>query len=174
MHEALKKPYGILLYKERAEFEEFGLALRGCGECSACGAVYHKKSWHHPDGPDVGHCGHSKVLWASLCPACKMAADRQYEGELTIKNIPGALQSELVRMIKSYLKRAYEKDCQHRLIALIKKSADTWVLTFTENQLANKLGRKIKEVFNKADMIVAYSKEPDDVERVKIIFRRDL
>lgn len=171
MRNMFKTTHDILLYKERAEFQEFGRAKKEYRQCRVCGSVYYQKSWHHLAALKLAHIREGDTLWMTRCPACKMIADRAFEGELIIEDIPKRFESELYHLIKAYTKRAFEKDCQHRLISLIKESTHRWIVTVTENQLANKLAQKIRDAFDKVDVKVAYSKEPNDVERVTASFR---
>ncbi len=174
MKNMFKRPYNIMLYKERAEFEEFGRAQKDFRLCRVCHAIYYSKSWHHLRTINISGVKKRETLWITKCPACKMVADNQYEGLVSIKNIPSRFENELQNMIKAYARRAYEKDCQHRLIALNKKDQSNWMVTTTENQLANRLAQKIRDVFDKVDVKISYSKEPDDVERVKVSFKPSL
>jgi len=165
-----KNPHDIMLYRERTEGQEFGLAKKNYLLCPVCLAIYHEKSWHHRlDGAAAGLEG--KKLAFKLCPACDMIAARQYEGRLIIENVPARLQGELFNLIQSFSRKAYEKDCQHRLIAITRNGHGNWLVTTTENQLATKLGKKIGEVFNGTDVKISYSRQPDDVERIKINFK---
>lgn len=159
-----------MLYKERTEFQEFGHPKKDFRQCRDCKAVYYGKSWHHDGAFDLSRAKSADTLWLTRCPACKMVEDHQYEGKLTLYDIPKRFEDQLYHLIKAYCRRAYQKDCQHRLIALNKEGAQTWTATFTENQLANKLAQKIRQVFDKVEVKVAYSRAPDDVERIFINF----
>jgi hypothetical protein len=171
MKNMFKHPHNIMLYKERTEFQEQGHAKKEYGECRICRAVYYRKSWHHRSAVNIEKIKKQQSLWATRCPACKMIADHQYEGMITIENIPGHYETELLRLVKAYTHRAYQKDCQHRLIAVHQDAPHTWRVTTTENQLAVKLARKVRSVFNKVTLNVSFSKEPDDVERVTVRFQ---
>lgn len=171
MRNMFKKPHDIMLYKERTEFQEFGHAKKDYRECRSCGAIYYNKAWHHAGRLNLKSLKQVNKSWPAHCPACRMIQSRKYEGVLTIDNIPGRFQNELYHLIKAFSKRAYDKDCQHRLIAINKQGASTWMVTTTENQLANKLAQKIKDVFDKVEVKISYSEHPDDVERIRINFR---
>lgn len=170
MRKMFKTPHDIMLYRERTEEQELGLAKKGFRLCRTCRAVYFNKSWHHRNTIDIAATKKNRRPRVTKCPACTMIADHQFEGLLIIEDIPRRLETELSRLIKSYCKKAYQKDCQHRLIALDKNRRGVWRVTTTENQLASKLAHKIKGVFNKVTAEVAYSKEPDDVERTTVRF----
>ena len=84
----------------------------------------------------------------SLCPACEMIKNRQFEGEIIIKNIPVKIKSDLINLAKTFSKRAFERDPMDRLID-IKETKDGLRITTTENQLAVKLAKKSKKLSKK-------------------------
>ncbi len=170
MRKMFKKPHDIMLYKERTEFQEFGKAKKNFRLCRVCGCVYFNKSWHHPEALTGGKAKKPSARRLTVCPACQMIKDHQYEGILTVKDVPHQFRLEFKRLIKAFTDRAYQMDCQHRLIAENKHNGGKWVITFTENQLANKLAKKIKDVFDKVTVTTAYSQQPDDVERITANF----
>lgn len=142
--------------------------------CKNCDAVYYKKFWHR----NLRHYKNLKEDLAvkfALCPACEMIKNKQFEGEIIIKNIPIKIKSDLINLAKTFSKRALERDPMHRLID-IKEAKDGLKITTTENQLAVKLAKKIKETFKfaragkEAELKIAYSPAPSDVVYVKIIF----
>ncbi len=170
MRNIFKRSHELTLYKERSEEEEFGRAKKNYLICPDCQAIYFNKSWHHLAAFNSKQGKQRGMLRLAFCPACQMIRDRQYEGTLAIENIPEKFQQELNNLINSYTAKAYEKDCQHRLIAIDKPAKDKWVVTTTENQLANRLAHKIRDVFNKVEVKSAFSKAPDDVERITVNF----
>jgi hypothetical protein len=172
MQNMFKKPKDIMLYKERTEEQEFGPPQKDYRQCQKCRAIYFSKSWHHGSLINIaGLLGSRHKVWDTTCPACKMMEDNQYEGVVVIENIPKKYQNELFHLIKGFGVRAFNRDCQHRIIAIQKEASYKWVITTTENQLAGKLAKKIQEVFDKVEVKSSYSKQPDDVERVRIEFR---
>lgn len=142
--------------------------------CEKCDAVYYKKSWHH-------NLRHHKDLKEnlpvkfSLCPACEMIKNRQFEGEIIIKNIPIKIKNDLIDLAKTFSKRAFERDPMDRLIA-VKETKEGIIITTTENQLAVKLAKKIKETFKparaggKAELKIIYSPTPSDVVYIRLTF----
>lgn len=137
--------------------------------CRECDCVYYKKSWHH-------NLRHLKKLRENLpvrfavCPACLMIKNKQFEGQIEIINIPLKISEELISFIKLFCRRAYERDPMDRLIG-IKNIKGGLEATTTENQLAVKLAKKIKQTFKKAEMKISYSPSPSDVAYVKLVFR---
>lgn len=134
--------------------------------CQNCGAVYYKKSWHHELNKKI----EIKKEKFGLCPACQMIKNKQFEGEIIIENIPLGTYNNLVNLTKAFCRRAYGIDPLDRLIE-IKKIKQGLRITVTENQLAVKLAKKIKQVFRKVDMKISYSPAPSDVVYIKLEFK---
>lgn len=175
MKKMFKHPRDIMLYKERTEEQEFGLAKKDYRQCEKCRAIYYEKAWHHGNHINAASLARlRRRLWTTRCPACKMMDDHQYEGVVVINDIPRKYEDELFHMIKGYGARAYARDCQHRVIAINKEQKGIWVVTTTENQLAARLGKKIREVFDQVEVKHSHSQEPDDVERVSVKFKPNL
>jgi len=156
------------MYKPRREKHEFPKGAKELLICSECGAVYFKKSWKH-NFKDYKNFKKDKRLDFVLCPACKMIKEKQFEGRIEITNIPQKKLAELKKMISSYCRRAYLRDPMDRLIS-IKEDVRRFIVTTTENQLAQKLAIKIKQTFNKANIKISHSKSPSDVVYIKIEF----
>ncbi len=170
---------------EKPEQEEYRRGKLGLVFCKECKAVYYKKSWHHnlsqklKSSAKDGSASGGKNQKFVFCPACQMIKNRQFEGEIIIKNIPSKIYDDLVNLVKTFSHRAYRADPMDRLIGIKNiginqlknqhKSASL-VITLTENQLAVKLAKKIKEVFKKAKIEISYSPAPSDVVYIKLTF----
>jgi len=169
MAQQFKKPYDVKLPKAQHEAEEFGAGRKGLVMCEKCNAVYFKKSWHH----DLASIKISErkdlPIHFVLCPACQMIKNRQYEGRLIIKNVPEKLTEELEKLIEGFGRRAYDRDPMDRLIE-IKKNKSEWIVTTTENQLANKLAKKIKDSFNQVGLKTHFVGDNSDVAEVSVEF----
>ena len=124
--------------------------------CRVCKAVNFNKSWHHGDHVKVADMKKSPFAWVTRCPACKMIETHNYEGKITITNIPTMTSRELLYLIKNYANQDYEKNCQHRLIEVVKHDLHTWVLTTTDSQMASKLARRISQAFDHVDVKTSY------------------
>lgn len=176
MSEQFKKSYNVKLPKSQHAVEEFGGGKAGLQMCSTCGAVYYKKHWHH----DLESLNKSESTNVSkkdtmvkfvLCPACAMIKNNQYEGRALIKNVPKESVQKLEALIENFGQSAYELDSMHRLIG-IKKSGADWEVTLTENQLANRLAKKIKAEFNTVKTKTHFVPEPSDVAEVTVEFSK--
>lgn len=183
------KQYEIELPLARDEKRESPKGKTGLIFCRKCNAVYYNKSWHH----NLRHykkLRENLLVKFSLCPACLILKNKQFEGEIIINNIPLRFYNELINLIRAFCQRAYQKDPMDRLIAITQTNTDktrtntdsryksvlspfrsvSLRITTTENQLAVKLAKKIKEVFNKVKMKISYSSAPSDVVYIKMEF----
>lgn len=174
MSKQFKKPYNIKLPKSRHEVEEFGGGKTGLQMCSTCGAAYYKKHWHHNleslNMPEVMNATKKDTLIKFvLCPACTLIKNKQYEGRVVIKNVPVDRTEKLEELIEGFCRRAYDIDPMDRLIG-IKKSGSLWEVTLTENELTNKLAKKIKGVFNGVKTKTHFAPKPSDVAEALVEF----
>ncbi len=164
---------GGRLSSPRKQAEAFGGAKKGIIICETCKIFYYKKSWHHDaDAFIAARENKDMPVSFALCPACAMIKNKQYEGKVTIKNIPDAQKVDLLNLIKGYCERAFDRDPLERLIAVTSIGTAATV-TLTNNQLAQRLGKKIKDAFNKVKLTTAYLREPGDVANVIVEFLVD-
>jgi len=167
-----RKQYDNKIILPRTERNEFPKGKTGLILCKDCNAVYYKKSWHR-NLRNYKNLNENLPIKFSLCSACKMIQNKQFEGEIIIKNIPSKIFSELEHLIITFSRRAYERDPMDRLIA-IKKNKSEMAITLTENQLAVKIAKKIKDTFKSAkwriDMKISYSPQPSAAAYVKLEF----
>ena len=167
-----KKPNskGGILTSPRRKLEAFGGAKKGMVICKTCNIFYYKKSWHHNADTFVAIRANKDVpIHFATCPACALIKSKQCLGKITIKNVPTAQKTDLLNLIKGYSERAFDRDPLERMISVTQAGASITVKT-TNNQLAQRLGRKIKETFNKVKLSMAYMREPGDVANVTIEF----
>lgn len=171
MAQIFRKQYNVKLPKSQHEVEEFGKGEKALVLCENCGIAYYKKSWHHKSEgfKSLEKKIEKRPVKFILCPACKMIKDKQFEGKITIENIPAKFEKELEGLINGYGKRAYERDPLHRVIG-IKKLGSNWEVTTTENELADKLARKLEQTFSNIKPKITYSGDPSDVVYIKIVF----
>ena len=175
MSHIFHNPNNIKLPKSHHEAEEFS-AKGGLILCEDCGACYFKKHWHHgieklnlSETESLENLKKDKKVHFAFCPACQMIKNKQYEGRITIKNLPDNHKEELVNLAEGFCKRAHERDPMDRLIA-IKNEGSSLVITTTENELASKLAHKIKDSFSKAKTKITFAPEPSDVAEITIEF----
>lgn len=163
-----RKQYDTKIILPRLENHEFPKGKLGLVFCKNCNAVYYKKSWHK-NLRNYKNLRENLPIKFSRCPACKMIKNRQFEGEVKIYNVPEKISENLIHLIEAFGHRAYSEDLMHRVIS-VKKNREAIIVLTTENQLAVKLAKKIKDVFKKVDMKISYSPAPSDVAYVKIKF----
>lgn len=158
----------IKLPKSGHAMEEFGGGKRGLIFCPDCQAAYYKKSWHHST-LDLKSVKEDSAVSFRRCPACTMIKNHQFEGRITILGAPQNLTAELLNLIKGFGERARSADPMDRVIEA-RKMKNGIVVTTTENQLANKLAKKIKSTFNKVKSKTTFSKDPSDFVDIKVEF----
>lgn len=174
MAEKFKKSNPRIPKLSRHAESEFGPGEKGLIICSDCGAVYFKKHWHHSlerlNNPEAdGLAKNNAAVSFERCPACVMIHNKQYEGRVTIAGVPSAKREELLAVIENFGKYWNAKDVLDRIIETKNEGGNLVVVT-TENQLAAKLGRKIKGVFPGVTTRIAYRGEPSDVCDVAVEF----
>lgn len=158
----------VKLPKSGHALEEFGGGKKGLVLCSDCQAVYYKKSWHH-SLLNLKSTKEDMPVNFTLCPACQMIKNKQFEGRITISGAPQNLMEELLNLIRGFGERARAADPMD-LVIEVKKNKDNIIVTTTENQLANKLAKKIKDSFNKVKTKTTFSKDPSDFVDIKVEF----
>ena len=173
MAKSLKSEYKKFMLPDpnvRHGYRESGSGKKGLVICEKCKIFYYKKAWHH-DAENFIAKRENKDLPVNfaLCPACKMIADKQYEGRIVIKGFPEKLEFDLLALIRGYCKRAYDRDHLDRLIEIKKEGAD-WIVFTTENQLAHKLAKKIKDAFNEVKVKTSFDAAPSDVALITVEF----
>lgn len=154
--------------RSRTEDEEFH-SQKGLVLCEDCGAAHFKKRWYHGIEKISVNEDKGPSVKFEMCPACRMIKNKQYEGRITVKNLPERFASRLEEVTREFSNRAFERDPMDRLIE-IKKDGDNWVITTTENEMANKLAHKIKGSFSGAKSRTHFAGDPSDVAEVVIDF----
>lgn len=167
-----KKPNtkGGRLTSPRRKLEAFGGAKKGMVICETCNIFYYKKSWHHDADTFVAARANKDIpVSFATCPACALIKSKQFKGRVLIKNVPAAQKADLLNLIKGYCDRAFDRDPLERLIS-VTQAGNSVTVNLTNNQLAQRLGKKIKDAFNKVKLTMAYLREPGDVANVTIEF----
>jgi NMD protein affecting ribosome stability and mRNA decay len=122
---------------------------KGAVMCSDCGAVFWKKLWRH--SLELARAAAGKVEKRSIifriCPACDMARKKLFEGEITLLNLPGEIAAAARRIAENTGLEAYRRDPLDRILAIV-ESPGILRITTSENQLAQKIAKKLKSVFH--------------------------
>ncbi len=152
--------------------EEFGRERGGLEICPTCLNIHFKKKWHHPGDAGAASLKNNRTS-LKVCPACAMIKRHTFEGELWIRDVPERLKQDLRNLIVAYGERATQKDPQDRIIN-IENQPGGYRVTTTENQLAVKLGKKIKDVFRSVGLKINHTREPAEVSRVNLRFNKKI
>lgn len=167
------KPFSVKLPQQNrtSKHEEYGRERGGVSLCPSCGNVEYMKRWL-PSLKSLRtrvRYTNIKVVREQKCPACSMIASHLFEGELIAKGFPKSKHAELINLMTNFGTRATKLDPQDRIIA-IEKMRQGIRITTTENQLANRLAKKIRDSFNTVDVTFTHSQEPFEVGRVHVNF----
>lgn len=134
-------------------------------------AVYYKKAWHSTADffERPLNFKKEKNIKFKLCPAHEMAKNKQYEGEILIENILPKFRKDIFNLIGNMDKAAQRIDILDRVLGVKITNNGIRVLT-SENQLAQKIARKIASTFkNRIHMNTRRGKDADVVS-IKIVF----
>lgn len=149
---------------------EYGKAGKGIIVCHVCHDVFFKKGWHKPGSISLKEASLSgQGVHFALCPADRMKKGGLFGGKISIRNVPLKEREDLYNLIAGFGKRAELRNPQDRIMD-IKTSGGNFNLTTNNDQLAAKLGKKIKETFKKANLKISFQSEPNEVSRVEIDF----
>lgn len=151
--------------QSKKEESEFGPGKKGIIICSQCQAVYYEKSWHHNLGTYPG-IPEKNLIKSALCPACQMLKDKKFEGQLILEQVPSEKKEEILRAIKNSGNQAYQLDPMDRIIEIKEKNNQIEILT-TENQMAIKMAKKLKNAFG-GQLQIKWSHQ-EDIVRANLI-----
>lgn len=173
MTNIFSKISSIKLPRRRRENKkiDFNQDHKGAIECPRCHNVHFKKHWYVSRSKlaDVLELGEAANLDKALCPACTMIKERTFEGEVFLEEFPAHFLHELLSLVRNFGLKATEMDPQSRVIE-IRKIHNGYYVTTTENQLAVKLAKKVKDSFNSVEIDFSYSSEPAKVARVRVMY----
>jgi NMD protein affecting ribosome stability and mRNA decay len=157
--------------RKEATHDEAGKAEKKLVICTRCHEARIGKKWRSAASLLAKNLtAHKEGVHFTLCPACTMITKKLYEGEIVIGGVSPEREAELLHMIASFGARAQEIDPQDRIIAIEHTKKGELRITTTENQLAQKIAKKIKSSFKKTTMHIGYSSEPYQVTRIQMQF----
>ncbi|MEK7647015.1 MAG: NMD3-related protein [Patescibacteria group bacterium] len=145
--EPAPREYFVRPKESRRETEEFGPGKTDIVFCSDCGLAYYNKSWHH-NLRSHKNVEKARRVAFQLCPACQMARRKQHEGEIRISGLPSSRQKEIVHILSVLAEKIREKDPLDRILE-IKSDAKEFTVYTSENQMAQKLAKKLHEIYKK-------------------------
>ena len=155
-----------------AKHEQYGHERPGIIICPDCGNVhYHKRWWKNSDaGLKRLVVMNYRTAAHTRCPTCTMVRENLYEGEVVIERVPQKFRTDLKNLIARFGLTATEMDPQDRIMNIEKHNGE-WRVTTSENQLADRLAKKIRDSFkHHAQIHIVHSKEPYEVDRVRVLF----
>jgi len=125
--------------------------------CSECEAFYWHKSWHHSldDYPELKE---DKEIRFELCPACRMIKEGRFEGEIILENCPED-KEELLQFINNFAQEEQRRDPLARVVSVEDIAKGMLRVTFTENQIAKKLAKRLKKTFKTKNRIIFSKKD---------------
>lgn len=166
-----KKIWGKPLFgrwpKSKKEEQEFGAGKNKITVCPQCDAIYYYKSWHH-DFLDYKGTNLDKEVIFKLCPADQMKKDGFFEGEVIIDNFPNEQGEEILNIIENTGEKARKQDILDRILN-IEKLNNKIIVTTSENQLAQKIGKNINKAKKGSKLEESFSEE--DVIRVRVYWQ---
>src|SRR3989338_7954072 len=140
--------------RSRKEESEFGKAGKEFIICNGCDSVFFDKAWHHRlEEEKSAHLKTDRKIKFELCPACKMERDKLFEGELVIniKNKELSIKNNVLNTVKNSDKQARERDPMDRILRIEERADGIHIFT-SENQLAVRIGKKLKSSFPKSNL----------------------
>lgn len=143
-----------------------GKKNKGLTVCKTCGIYLTGKHWTHPTEAKAVKEG-AQVIF-TLCPACRMAKDGGFAGELVLKDFPGERKHMMLETIKNSGNQAFRQNPLHRVLNVTESKSQIRVLT-TENQLAVRLGKEVERAFG-GNLEIHWSK---DDEPVYVVWKGD-
>lgn len=138
------KPYTNATFTKRVDHEagrhRGARTPKGVRVCRDCRAVYVNRRWSQVlPQPRAG--AKPVVVELTVCPACRMAAARQYAGELRLSgSYVAAHRLEIERLLRNEAGRAAEDNPIGRILTWEHPSPERLVVTTTTEHLAKRLG----------------------------------
>lgn len=137
------------------EDQEFGKAPAGVTVCPVCKCAFYKKSWHAPlaSPPD-------QEVRTKLCPADEMKKEKRFEGQVVIVvSRPETLQ-DIRNAIRNSDRQAQDHDPMDRVL-WIDEEGNTLKVYTSENQMAVRLGKKLKDSHPGSTLAISHGEDQD-------------
>jgi hypothetical protein len=123
-------------------------ALKGSRICRGCGAVYAKRRWTLATPPAARTLRAIPRSELVLCPACRMAAEGQFGGEVRLSGgFVAGHRAEIERLIRNEARRAAEDNPLARILQLDRAVGGLTVRTTTEH-LAQRIGDALRKALH--------------------------
>ena len=128
--------------------------------CKVCGIYFTGKRWVHSTKAKISKTEEAGTHF-TVCPACRMEKDRACEGEVVLRNISPKQKQEVLAVIRRCHAIAFARDPLERVLRVEERGKTTRVLT-SENQLAVRIGRELKQAF-KGTLDIRWSRNDEPV-----------
>jgi hypothetical protein len=123
-------------------------AARGPRICQGCGAVYAKRRWTTTGLPTPQRLRAIAAPDMTLCPACRMTAERRFAGEVRVSGaFVAGHRAEVEHLIRNEAERAAEDNPLARIVRLDRSSTGFTVKTTTEH-LAKRIGQALHKALH--------------------------
>lgn len=123
--------------------------------CPDCGIVYFNKAWHH-NLRNLKSVKENADVKFVLCPACTLAKNKDWLGEVLVVGLGQGDFSGADRIIARSRKIAFEKDPLDRILKQeFNASKKTLRIFVSEGQLAHRLAKELKKAFPKSIFKIA-------------------
>lgn len=150
------------------QHEEFREGVADMTACPDCGNIFHDKKWNHAENV-INTKKEKKINKRKVCPACRMVRSKQYEGEIIISGFPESMRQEVINLIKGFGEREEEMDSQNRIVSF-STTRGGYRVTTTDDQMAVRIGKKIRHAFNTVILDISYAAEPTKASKVTVSY----
>ena len=113
--------------------------------------------WRHSLELERVAANPNRALQFRRCPACDMARNKLFEGELVVRGVPAQARAMVRKTVENVGLEAFRRDPMDRILTMTEENGVLRVTT-SENQLVQKMARKLKGAF-RIDYQPKFSKE---------------
>ncbi len=143
---------------------------KGVLVCKMCHAVHFRKAWRHDDEFFRRWREFARVrVEETVCPACKLVRFHQYNGKIVFSDLPKYVIPELTNLIIAYGKRAWRNNPEDRVVEIV-PGDHALTVTTTEDQLAVRIAKKVRDAFKRFTIDIHYAKDRADETLVRLRF----
>jgi len=121
----------------------------GARVCERCGAAYIKRRWTMAGTPNVESLKQLAAPARTLCPACHMAAEGQFAGEVRLSGtFLTAHRDDIESLLHAEARRAAEDSPMARILSLTLESPERLIVRTTTEHLAKRLGEAVHKAYH--------------------------
>ncbi|MCC7008480.1 MAG: hypothetical protein IT184_06660 [Acidobacteria bacterium] len=147
------KPYTNTTFTRRVDHEagRHRPVQTGAGPqvCERCGAAYIKRRWVAAGVPQVESVKTLAAPKMVVCPACRMAADGRFAGEVrTGGAFLATHHADIEHLIRGEAGRAAEDNPMARILSMTFEAPDRLIVRTTTEHLAKRLGEALHKAYH--------------------------